>query len=144
MIALWMGMQLQSTPLFSLMQQRLQYNGERQALLAQNIANADTPDYRSKDLKPFEAHRSVEMLKPAMPMERTHGNHMMKETGGASRFKQQTNHSSYETTLNDNTVSISEEMAKVSLTQMDYQKTLSLYRKNMELFRIALGKGGGG
>ncbi len=39
--------------LFDLAEQRLAWTDRRQALLAQNVANADTPGWRSRDLRPF-------------------------------------------------------------------------------------------
>ena len=40
--------------LFRLAERRLAWVDRRQELLAQNIANADTPDYTARDLPPFE------------------------------------------------------------------------------------------
>ena len=39
--------------LFQVVKKRLNWLGQRQEVLAQNIANADTPNYRSSDLKPY-------------------------------------------------------------------------------------------
>ena len=39
--------------LFNLADRRLAHIGQRQEVLAQNIANADTPGWKSRDLKPF-------------------------------------------------------------------------------------------
>src|SRR3546814_12729262 len=46
--------------LFSLLGKRMDWLGQRQKVLAQNIANADTPDYVPRDLKPQEFRRMVE------------------------------------------------------------------------------------
>src|SRR3546814_14076552 len=47
--------------LFSLLGKRMDWLGQRQKVLAQNIANADTPDYVPRDLKPQEFRRMVEL-----------------------------------------------------------------------------------
>ena len=39
--------------LFAAVKKRLNWLGQRQEILAQNISNADTPDYKAKDLKPY-------------------------------------------------------------------------------------------
>ncbi len=39
--------------LFDLAEKRLLWLDQRQQVLAQNIANADTPDYQARDLTPF-------------------------------------------------------------------------------------------
>src|SRR3546814_11092818 len=46
--------------LFNLLGKRMEWLGQRQKVLAQNIANADTPDYVPHDLKPQEFRRLVE------------------------------------------------------------------------------------
>src|SRR3546814_2705238 len=58
--------------LFNLLGKRMEWLGQRQKVLAQNIANADTPDYVPHDLKPQEFRRIVERhaaatLQPAAP-----------------------------------------------------------------------------
>jgi flagellar basal-body rod protein FlgB len=47
-------MALGDLPLLSMMKLRLQWLGERQQVLAQNVANADTPGYDAKDLKELD------------------------------------------------------------------------------------------
>ncbi len=44
-------MEFGKLPLFALMSQRLALLGKRQLVLAQNIANADTPGYRAQEVK---------------------------------------------------------------------------------------------
>ena len=45
--------ELSSLGLFQAVKKRLNWLGQRQEVLAQNIANADTPNYRASDLKPY-------------------------------------------------------------------------------------------
>jgi flagellar basal-body rod protein FlgB len=44
-----------SIGLLDLAEQRLKYLGARQGVLAENVANADTPAWKAKDLQPFAA-----------------------------------------------------------------------------------------
>ena len=46
-------------PLFQLLSARLGWLGQRQATLSQNIANADTPNYRPRDLRARDFERLV-------------------------------------------------------------------------------------
>jgi flagellar basal-body rod protein FlgB len=46
--------------LFQLISARMSWLSQRQAVLSQNIANADTPDYRPKDLRVADFTRLVE------------------------------------------------------------------------------------
>ena len=43
-------MALTDLPILSMLRTRLQWAQERQRVLAENVANADTPNYRAKDL----------------------------------------------------------------------------------------------
>lgn len=46
-------MMLDDIPLFSMLKDRLGYLNQRQQMIAQNVANSDTPGYMPHDLKPF-------------------------------------------------------------------------------------------
>ena len=46
-------MSLTDSGILSLMSQKLSYIGQRQTVLSQNVANANTPGYKAKDLTPF-------------------------------------------------------------------------------------------
>src|ERR1700693_1455665 len=50
-------MAITDIPMLSMLRTRLQWSQERQRVLAENVANADTPSYRARDLVPpkFEA-----------------------------------------------------------------------------------------
>ena len=50
-------MAITDIPILSMLRTRLQWAQERQRVLAENVANADTPNYRARDLAPpkFEA-----------------------------------------------------------------------------------------
>ncbi|HEX3209545.1 MAG TPA: hypothetical protein VHQ91_09215 [Geminicoccaceae bacterium] len=45
-------MPVSQAPLFKLMSARLAWLSQREVILGQNLANADTPNYRPRDLRP--------------------------------------------------------------------------------------------
>ena len=47
-------MDLTQIPLFEMLTRRMSWLNERQKVLAQNIANADTPHYVPRDLEPLD------------------------------------------------------------------------------------------
>src|SRR3546814_774303 len=49
---------LNSIPVFRMMQDKMSWLTQRQRVLAQNIANADTPGYGAEDLKPIDFTRN--------------------------------------------------------------------------------------
>lgn len=57
-----------------LLYKTLSYTGERHKVIASNIANINTPDYKTKDLS-FEWHLDKEK-KNTLPLTTTHHNHI--------------------------------------------------------------------
>ena len=45
-------MPIPQIPIFSMLRTRMQWNQERQQLLAENISNANTPKFKPRDLAP--------------------------------------------------------------------------------------------
>ncbi len=135
-------MNLLNIPLFEAMQQKMQYHSSRQAVLAQNVANADTPGYMAKDM---DAPNFGAMLGTGMIMATTNAKHMqpgMNGSSGSGRIADRKN--TYELNPIGNSVVLEEEVMRVAENQAEYQKTTSMYKKSLEMFRIALGKASGG
>lgn len=130
-------------PLFGAMKAKLGYLSERQGVLAQNIANADTPDYQAKDvqLPDFKQHLSNSTQK--LQLVSTNGKHFsgMNAASGSSHIINRD--STYERSPTGNNVVIEEEMSKVAENQAEYQKVLNLYRKSIDMFKTAIGKTNG-
>jgi flagellar basal-body rod protein FlgB len=123
--------------LFRLAEQRLAWLDRRQEVLAQNIANADTPGYAAKDLPSFaQVLARTGVVAPA----RTDPRHLAGTQGPqpTARAVRVTP----ERTPTGNAVQIERELVKVSDTEMHHSLTLGIYRKYLALFRIALGRQG--
>jgi flagellar basal-body rod protein FlgB len=124
--------------IFSLLGKRMDWLGQRQKVLAQNIANADTPDYAPRDLKPQEFRRMVErqftaLLKPAA----TQAGHIQTSTLRADdRAVEQKDR--YETAPSGNAVVVEEQLIKVAQTQNDYNAITNLYKKQVAMMKMAL------
>lgn len=133
-------MDLNTLPLFSLISQRLGWLTERQKVLAENVANIDTPGYRARDLKPVDfgklAAAAADRLQPAA----TNPRHMTSAGTGATARTEFTKPIPGEATLSGNTVSIETEMMKVAETAMDHQLVTNLYRKHVGMLRAVLGR----
>ena len=142
-------MDLNSIPLFEIMKGKLNYHSQRQSILAQNVANADTPGYQAKDLaapdfKAMAQANSGRLASSALPIARTNEKHMAGMGSGKPVYTQEKRPSTYERNPNGNNVSLEEEMMLVANNQAEYQKVISLYRKSVEMFKTALGRGGQG
>jgi len=131
-------------PIFEMMQQKMRYHASRQAVLAQNVANADTPHYLVRDLKQPDFSSVLSSHSSAASMTRTNALHMGPGGSGKGGFgKAIDRETTYELNPNGNNVVIEEEVQRVAENQSEYQKMIGIYRKSIEMFKIALGKGQG-
>ena len=136
-------MAITDIPILSMLRTRLQWAQERQRLLAENVANADMPNYRGRDLAPlkFEAPNEVAAAPvSAVSLARTASGHIAGIGQGHSPFRTESK-SSYEVSPTGNAVNLEQEMMKVAANQMDYQAATALYARSISLIKTALGKG---
>lgn len=132
-------MDLSKVSLFDMMKQRLAWLGQRQELLARNIANADTPGYRPSDIKPLEFRGMIDRQLSPVGVKKTHAAHLGGQRGSAKSFDVQVNRRPYETAPAGNAVILEEQMAKVSETSIAHRLTTELYRKHLGMIRTAIG-----
>jgi len=134
-------MDLGNLALFKLMGRKMGWLTQRQEVLAQNIANADTPQYKAQELKPFsfrDALSEGRRLQPAA----TAAAHLTGTTAASGTVREQRVRNPYETSPDGNSVVIEEQMMKLSQNGMDYQTVTNLYRKQVALLKQAMGRGG--
>lgn len=139
-------MRLETIPLLTLIRDRLGYLGERQRLVAENVANSDTPGFVPRDLKPqqFESgaglatsRQAAGAMSASRGLARTHSGHMA--AGGAAvdpRFSPQRMKDS-ETTLDGNSVVLEEQMLKMAETRMAFDAAIGFYQKSLNMIRMA-------
>ncbi|HVL74150.1 MAG TPA: flagellar basal body rod protein FlgB [Beijerinckiaceae bacterium] len=130
-------MAVNDLPLVSMLRTRMHWHQSRQKLLAENIANADTPGFTPKDLKPPSFGGASDAR--GLGVVRTDPAHLALGTG---RPAQEVAAAGFETTPNRNGVNLEDEMLKVAQNQSDYQLAASLYQKSLQVLRLAVGKGG--
>ena len=133
-------MDLNSIPLFKAMAQHLAWLSQRQKVLAQNVANADTPNYRPSDLKPLSFAELVGKTTGTLQLAATEPGHM---TGFAdqSPFAAEVDRNG-PVSPSGNGVDLEGEMLKVSTTANDYALTTNLYRQHIDMLKTVLGKTG--
>jgi flagellar basal-body rod protein FlgB len=134
-------MDFSSIPLFSVMKEKLGYLSERQAVLAQNIANADTPGYKAMDVVEPDFARLVkgQSVGQSLKMTITSPGHIGHGVGAIGEFATEKRKGTDELNPNGNNVSIEEEMAKAGLNQAEYQKVVGMYGKWITMFKVAIG-----
>jgi flagellar basal-body rod protein FlgB len=132
-------MDLARVPLFEAMAKRLGWLTERQSLLAQNVANANTPGYAAKDLQEPDFSDLLKKSGGSIHMVTTQSAHLGGGNGGGAVLDKT---AAKNKTLGGNSVSLEDQMMKVSTNASDYAMITSLYRQQLSLIKIALGAGG--
>lgn len=135
-------MDLGNLSLFKLMSRKMDWLTQRQDVLSKNIANADTPDYKGRDLKPFSFQSALEDNR-RLQMASTEGDHLGGTLGPGGLAKEQRVRSPYETSPDGNNVVLEEQMMKMGENSMDYQTITNLYKKQVGMIKMAI-RGGGG
>ncbi len=103
-----------------------QHAQKRHSIIAHNIANADTPGFTAQDIKPFSevfAQTGHKDLKTAI--------------NNLTPFAQ----SNFDATApNGNSVSLEEQSIKAVEAKMDHEMAIMIYRKTMDLIKLASSK----
>lgn len=135
-------MNLPDIPLLNVLRERMSWLNQRQSVLSQNVANADTPGYGARDLKALDFNKllqqSSSLTRSASSLAVTNPRHIAINTSDATGFDQV---ASADTTADPggNSVSLEQEMIKVADTQAQYQAASNLYAKAVGMMRTAIG-----
>ena len=145
-------MDLAEIPLFSMLRDRMGYLSDRQRVISENVANADSPGFTPHELKPysFEARVKAATVTPgvgsvATGQAVTQAGHMRlaSTSHGPATAKSVKTHDS-ETTLDGNSVVLEEEMLKMTDARMNYDAAIAFYQKSLGMLRMAIRKPGAG
>ena len=137
-------MNLDSIPLFSMLKGKLGYLAQREKLIAQNVANANTPGFTPTDLKPFKATKAAGGPSAPLPMiapVRTDALHLEGKArpvkGAAGGGFRAVDAPDSETTLDGNRVVLEEQMMKMTEARLEYEAAIGFYQKSLNLLRMA-------
>ena len=113
----------------------IRHASQRQTLVAANIANADTPDYRARDLRPFSD--TYDASTPPEALRRTRPGHIdaPRETGPAGPVEP-----GDASKPNGNNVSLESEMIRGAELRGQYDMALGIYRTSLGILRTSLGR----
>jgi flagellar basal-body rod protein FlgB len=114
--------------------QALQLRSERMGLLASNIANAPTPNYKARDID-FAAALSGEQ---GLGLARTRAGHLTPVRGGSAdgpaiRYRQP-----LQPSLDGNTVELATEQVQFAETALRYRSTIGLLNSRIQGLTAAL------
>lgn len=141
----------QDLTIMSAMLQKMDWLEERQKVIAQNIANADTPGYRPMDVKEpdfksmLQSTTSAKSMKAAVPMPQmaaTNPQHIQTETATqleqADLPKPTRQKDPFEVAPAGNAVTLEEQLIKLNQNYSDHAFISNLYQKNMDMLKESL------
>jgi len=117
--------------------------GQRQAVTARNLANADTPGYRAKDITPFKETVASS----------SGGSHAQRATrvghlNGAAQSQSLISppdliaDQATQADPNGNSVSVETEILRSVDSKRQHDRALAIYRSSLTILRTSLGRGG--
>lgn len=109
------------------------HSGARMGVIAENVAQADTPGYKARDLPDF-----VTTYTEDAPLRATRLEHLNGATGGGVAEARIVADNG---APNGNTVSLEGEMVRAAGARQSHEMALAIYRNTSELSRLALGRG---
>lgn len=148
-------MSMTDLPLLAALKVKMKWHQGRQQVLAENIANADTPDFRPRDLaapdfngllrRTAGASTGAVSVAGLAPM-RTNPAHLgvggLAGAAAGPAAMQAKKVDGWEKTPAGNAVVLEEQMLKVAENQMDHQLATTLYERGLGLLRTAIARRG--
>ncbi|WP_157084612.1 flagellar basal body protein [Sphingomonas pituitosa] len=132
--------------IFSAIQMRMQNLSQRQQVIAQNLANSETPGYKSRDVSEpnfgdlLQGAGGISIAKPRVELTGTMKNlGAVQPVGSGLVFDKDVT----ETKPDGNNVTLEDQLLKMGKVQADFSAMTNIYRKQMVLLKTALGKAGG-
>lgn len=141
-------MSMLNIPLFDALGAKMTYLDRKNTVIAENIANADMPNYRAKAVSEVNFGRVLEktiqrdetrVKVPPVSLQTTNPRHLPLP-GIDANAKTLQARMTYEVAPNNNSVIIEEQMVQANAVQMDYSLMTNLMRKNMGMYFTALGR----
>jgi len=131
-------MDLPDVPLFAMLREKMNWLHQRQDVLSENVANADTPNYVARDLKALDFEEELSGATKGTALVTTNARHFALTPMRMGKFE---DHEApdQESSPNGNSVALEAEMVKVSDTQSQFQAAANLYAKTMSMMRTAIG-----
>ncbi|MCV6591654.1 MAG: FlgB family protein [Silicimonas sp.] len=119
-----------------LAQNLARHAGARQSQIAKNIANADTPGYRARDLTSFAD--SFEQVNQGRDMRATRAGHMEASPQGPAY---RTRDVGGQASPNGNNVSVEVELARGTDAKSSHDLAMTVYKSSLDMLRTSLGRG---
>lgn len=124
---------LEKIDFFASASKRIEWLTERQRVIAGNVANANTPGYKARDVADFDTMLTRE---PAGTLSLTHERHMVGSQRGAVATRPDP--TSWEESLDGNTVVLEQQTIRANETFEQFNVASRAYKKGHELLTLAM------
>ncbi len=131
-------MDLNKISFFAMAKKRLSWLTQRQEVLAHNVANADTPKFKARDLEAFKFERMVRRESMQLNMAVSHEGHASGRRKRIRDFAEATDRNPFETSPSGNAIVLEEQMAKIHETNTSHKLTTKLYAKQLGMIATAI------
>lgn len=99
------------------------HSAKRQQVIAENVANANTPGYAARDLEDFKSVYATR-----------------RGEGASIDWRPIENPGAAKASPNGNTVSLQEELMRSAQTEGRHDTALAVYRKAIDILKMSLGR----
>jgi flagellar basal-body rod protein FlgB len=113
------------------------HSAARQKVIAENIAHADTPGYRARDIASFE--HTLDRTVPSFSTKMTRPGHIPFEGGHPSYRPAEITAFGAESP-NGNTVSLEDQMMRSTDVREHHKLALGVYEKSLTILRTSIGR----
>lgn len=124
--------------LFAMAKRSLNFLARRQEVLSQNVANANSPDYKAKDLEPLNFKDLFAPGQEPIRAVTTNEAHVSPPAEPV-QFQTVTEDRPEESKPNGNQVLLEEQMQKIGEVKDNYQLAVNLYQANLAMLKTAIG-----
>lgn len=125
----------QTLNLFQVSGAMAEHAGRRQAVVATNVANADTPRFQSMQMPSFQEVYAKDTFGA---MRATRPGHI--GVGADARMRVDATPTGSEPAPNGNTVSLEDEMLAAVAVSREHNRALAIYRHGMTVLRAVVGQ----
>ncbi|MBX9456628.1 MAG: flagellar basal body rod protein FlgB [Rhizobium sp.] len=127
---------MESVQLFELASRQAEWLSTRQTLISGNIANANTPGFRAKDVTSFDSVLQSSQL----PMKATNPLHFIETPTESFAVESEVNKGSA-TQLSGNSVDLSDELMKQGSIKRDYDLNTAIVKAFNKMILMSVRKG---
>jgi len=138
-------MRPEDAPVMALLRQSLSYHSDRQEVLANNVANANTPGFTPQDISQDSFQEALESQlagrrarSAGVAMQTSEAGHLGGRAVAGSNGWQAEASPDSQTTINGNSVVLEEQMVRAQENRLRYETAMSIYQKNLNLIRMAI------